>query len=328
MPVQSIAGVEDAVAQHAIRRRFARLAAFAAVYSYLLIVFGGIVRITGSGLGCGDDWPLCNGRLIPPADLATWIEWTHRLLAAGLVVPVALVAAAALRHRDGALGGPKGAARPAFVAVVLLAVQVILGAVTVKLDLPAGVTALHFVNAMLMVGALVTAACRAGAGEPGSDDPAAARKRARSAAAAAALGLAVITFGALTANTGLVGAQTAPSAAAWACQGFPLCNGAILPKGAPLVHIQWTHRLLAYLLLFHVTGAAIAAVRGGAPRPVRNGALASLALVIAQIIVAAGLIHMRLPSGMRALHLVVGAALWVALTAWWAAANTRMASTT
>lgn len=43
------------------RQRFASLAWITAVCSYFLVVFGGIVRITGSGLGCGDDWPLCRG---------------------------------------------------------------------------------------------------------------------------------------------------------------------------------------------------------------------------------------------------------------------------
>ena len=320
MPVQTMAGAESAVDRQAVRRRFARLAAFSAVYTYLLIVFGGIVRVTGSGLGCGDDWPLCNGKLIPPPDLATWIEWMHRLLAAGLAVPIVLIAIQAIRHRNDALGGPKGAVVPAVGAVVLLFVQVILGAVTVKLDPPAGVTALHFVNAMLMLGALVLASVRAGESSI-VDDAALAKKWVRAAGVAAILGLLTVTFGALTANVGLIGAQTAPSPTAWACQGFPLCNGKLLPEGGSFVHIHWTHRLLAYLLFFHVIGAAIAAVRRGAPAPIRNGALWSLALVVAQVVVAAGLIHMRLPAGMRILHLVVGAALWMALTAWWARAN-------
>src|SRR5690606_33942666 len=41
------------------RRRMFHIAGGTALYTYLLVVFGGIVRITGSGLGCGDDWPLC-----------------------------------------------------------------------------------------------------------------------------------------------------------------------------------------------------------------------------------------------------------------------------
>src|SRR3989442_9105973 len=73
-------------------RRFARLAWAAAVCTYLLIILGAIVRITGSGLACGHHWPLCNGRLLPPLDLPTWIEYGHRLAAlavTGLVVALA-----------------------------------------------------------------------------------------------------------------------------------------------------------------------------------------------------------------------------------------------
>src|SRR2546428_2658906 len=63
-------------------RRFTSLAWAAAVCTYLLIVLGAVVRITGSGLGCGEHWPLCNGHLFPPLnDIGTVIEWSHRLVA-------------------------------------------------------------------------------------------------------------------------------------------------------------------------------------------------------------------------------------------------------
>src|SRR5260221_14035201 len=64
-------------------RRYTLLAWTAAAATYLLIVLGAVVRITGSGLGCGDHWPLCNGHLFPPLDdIGTVIEWSHRLGAA------------------------------------------------------------------------------------------------------------------------------------------------------------------------------------------------------------------------------------------------------
>src|SRR5881396_721299 len=76
-------------------QRFARLAWIAAACAYLLIVLGAVVRISGSGMGCGDHWPLCNGHLFPPLDdIGTVIEWSHRLVAAlvaGLVVALAVV---------------------------------------------------------------------------------------------------------------------------------------------------------------------------------------------------------------------------------------------
>ena len=75
-------------------RRYATLAWAAAAATYLLIVFGAIVRITGSGMGCGDDWPLCNGHVLPPFDdLATVIEWGHRQIAVLLSILVFALAA-------------------------------------------------------------------------------------------------------------------------------------------------------------------------------------------------------------------------------------------
>src|SRR5438093_4639854 len=71
-------------------RLYTLLAWTAAAATYLLIVLGAVVRITGSGLGCGDHWPLCNGHLFPPLnDIPTVIEWSHRLVAALVSVLVA-----------------------------------------------------------------------------------------------------------------------------------------------------------------------------------------------------------------------------------------------
>src|SRR5256885_6893653 len=58
----------------ALSRRVFLLAAF---FAYLQIALGGVVRVTGSGLGC-PDWPLCHGRPYPPADIHSIIEYSHR----------------------------------------------------------------------------------------------------------------------------------------------------------------------------------------------------------------------------------------------------------
>src|SRR6266702_8698901 len=67
--------------------------------SFLVVVWGGVVRVTGSGLGC-PDWPLCHGQFLPSLDVATRIEWTHRFLAivAGLTL-AALALWTLLRYR-------------------------------------------------------------------------------------------------------------------------------------------------------------------------------------------------------------------------------------
>jgi len=68
---------------------FRRVAVLTAVFAYLQIALGGLVRVSGSGLGC-PDWPLCHGRPYPPADLHAIIEYSHR--AVGTVTGVLIIA--------------------------------------------------------------------------------------------------------------------------------------------------------------------------------------------------------------------------------------------
>src|SRR4051812_5196346 len=116
-----------------------RLAWTGAVLALGLIVLGGVVRITGSGMGCGDHWPRCDGEWFPPLDLPTMIEIGHRWAAALVSIVVLAVAAVGWsRHRSDPY-----LRNPATLALGLLVVQVLLGAVTVKLALPAWIVITH-----------------------------------------------------------------------------------------------------------------------------------------------------------------------------------------
>src|ERR1700716_2288894 len=68
----------------AVRRR----AWVTAIFAYLQIALGGVVRVSGSGLGC-PDWPLCHGRPYPPANVQSIIEYSHR--AVGSVTGVLII---------------------------------------------------------------------------------------------------------------------------------------------------------------------------------------------------------------------------------------------
>jgi heme A synthase len=292
----------------AARRRFGALAWGAAALVYVAIVIGGVVRVSGSGLGCGDHWPLCNGRLVPAFSLETFVEYGHRLKALVVTVAVLATAAHAWRHRRRAGFGALAAL--ALLAVALLIAQIALGALTVVLELPGWTTSLHLVTSMLLLGVLLAGAARAG--ERGAAAPARADDFTRWARGTAAVALATVALGAAVANTGLAPASPRPSAAAFACLGFPLCNGRLLPGPGLLVGLHWTHRALAFALVALAGGLVLLAHRR------RRGATlawahAAACLVALQVAVAAYMIVRHVPDVPRALHMALGAAVWGAL---------------
>src|SRR5688500_13097604 len=134
-----------------VTRRLAYLALFLA---YAQIVFGAIVRITDSGMGCGDHWPKCNGLWFPPLDNTELvIEITHRWIAAGLLVAtLALVAVAYAQRDQPRIGGRGGVFRAATLAAALWLAPAVLGAITVWLELPPIVVVVHLALAMALLG--------------------------------------------------------------------------------------------------------------------------------------------------------------------------------
>src|SRR5213593_2746179 len=93
-------------------------------WTFVLVVVGVVVRVTGSGLGC-PDWPLCHGSPIPPLELPSLIEYTHRLSAALSVLLIAGTTAAAWAwyRRD------RQITVLASLAAVLVVAQSLLGAI-------------------------------------------------------------------------------------------------------------------------------------------------------------------------------------------------------
>jgi heme A synthase len=277
--------------------------------AYALIVFGAIVRISGSGMGCGDHWPRCYGSWFPPMDQPTLvIEWTHRLLAAiTVVMVVALVLMALAKRAEPGVSGRGGVLRAALLAAGLVVLQALLGMVTVRMGNTAWATVAHLLNGALLLAALATTVLRAG-GLGGSISRRAQPWRtraARGAFAAATLALVTVLFGGLTAK--IPGANSA-------CEGFPLCSGSIFPSMSAQ-HVQYTHRLLAFLLFLHVFGLMIGfAKRGELPVVVRTVRVA-FALICAQLAIAAAMVGMHLPPVMRSLHEADGIAIWLTLFA-------------
>jgi len=272
------------------------------------IAFGAIVRISGSGMGCGDHWPKCLGAWLPPMDQPTLvIEWTHRLLAAVLLVTVAAAALDAWRHRGAeGVGGRGGVLRPAMGALALVIATALFGAVTVWLANAPVATVVHWTLAASLLATLATALVRAG--DFGSARWSAGTvKLARAAIAGVGLALVVLILGGLTAK--VPGANSV-------CPSIPLCGtapGAAGPDASRLQLLQMFHRVLAYMLFLHLMGLVISTRKlAGAPAAVRAVRIA-FGLALLQIGIAFAMILGGLPPVLRSAHQVTGVLIWLSL---------------
>ncbi len=123
--------------------------------TYLLIVIGGYVVFSGSGVACGssgpDSWPLCNGQVIPTLSGPVLVEWTHRLftLVVGLfVLGTAIVAWTQYREERRIL-------QFSTASFLVLFGQILLGMVTVKTDLEPLVVTAHLAVASALFAVVI-----------------------------------------------------------------------------------------------------------------------------------------------------------------------------
>ncbi len=276
--------------------RLRSLASLALGVAYAHIVVGAIVRISGSGMGCGEHWPDCNSALVPSfAQTATVIEYTHRLLAATLIVALVALCVSAYRQRASAF-------RPAALALGTAITAAGVGAVIVELSLSNPyIIVVHYGLAMLLLAALMLAAMRSGGLGAAQVAPGDAAPRTyRAARAGAVMAFIVVVFGALVANV---------PAAAQSCQGFPWCRS-VLAGGTPLA-LQVTHRVLAVVLFFHLFGVALGARRRQEGRTIVLATRWTFFVVVLQVVVAAAMVELHLPAPFQSLHQAVGTLVWI-----------------
>src|SRR5690242_3781737 len=80
------------------REKFARFAQGTLIYNVAVIAWGGFVRASGSGAGCGEHWPLCNGQVLPREPVVkTLIEFSHRLTSGLALIFVLMLTVLAFR---------------------------------------------------------------------------------------------------------------------------------------------------------------------------------------------------------------------------------------
>src|SRR5580698_7210205 len=143
-------------------------------YNVLVILWGALVRATGSGAGCGNHWPLCNGQVIPLSPrLDTVIEFTHRCMTGG----AAFVVLGLLVWTFRATVKGQAARVMAVASMVLLLNEALLGALLVKLGYVTGnqstgrvvVLSIHLSNTLVLVATMTLTAIMLGTRQRWSD---------------------------------------------------------------------------------------------------------------------------------------------------------------
>lgn len=297
-------GLQSAKGQPA----FAREALWVLSITLGVILFGAIVRITGSGAGCGQHWPTCQGEVLHlPRKLTTLIELTHRITSGASAIAVFWLTARAFRAFT------KGSAvrRATATASALMVVEALIGAALVRLALVgdnasvarAVIMSLHLVSTSALTASLALAAWWS---LPSARVRAPASGLVKFALFTALMVVVVSASGAVTALGDTV---------------YPVKAGAlgarILDLEAPSAHFLERLRVVHPVLAIG-TGLALLALatRANDPRfsrAARGFAKAVLGLCLLQIAVGSLNVALSAPGYMQVLHLLVASLLWLSL---------------
>lgn len=293
-----------------VSRGLRALVVSTAVTTYLLIVVGGVVRVSGAGLGCGtaggrNDWPYCQGGLLPPLQREAVIEFSHRWLAATVsTLAVVLVAVAWARYRH-----LRAVAWTSTVFIVLLAIQVVLGAITVYRLLPPEVVMTHLANAELLLGCAVLLTILTVNGGTLRRSRAVAVSPRRRAAARWMAAAAVATYVLVVS-----GAFVVAKGAGYACAGWPLCGNGLQLDGQQLATYNLGHRVVVGVVTVLLGISVMKVARAfRAERGVRLAGAAASALLLLQVIAGAVLVDSRLQTATRSVHEALASAFWASV---------------
>jgi heme A synthase len=283
--------------------RYARFAWFVVAFNVVVIVWGALVRATGSGAGCGDHWPDCGGDI---GSIEMIVELTHRLLT-GVDGPLVIAMAV-----WGWRAFPAGHAvrRGAAWSLVLLVSEALIGAALVKLgyvkDNASPMRAVwmggHLLNTNLMLAAMALTAWSAGAG-------ARTRVRAHAGVAWAILGATVMALAA-----GMTGAVAALADTLFRASSLSAGFEQDAVAGAHLfLRLRALHPVVAVLAAAAgLSAASVTTAVRSTPGVKRAARMVRVALVLQ---VGAGLLNLVLlaPVAMQLVHLVLADAVWIAL---------------
>jgi heme a synthase len=300
------------------RDRLPRLAAAALATNVLIVFTGGLVRVTGSGLGC-PTWPTCDGQTVVPrpgGEHATWqtaVEFGNRLLT---FVVLAVAIALALEVRKRGRDWPPRLRLLAWALPAGVVAQAILGGITVLLELHPLIVAAHFLLSMVLIAIAVALWQRAREHVGAADVPAA--------------------------PDGEVGRMVA-AGLRWATTALVVVAGAVLvlgtivtaagphagDPGTPRLGVDIRLAAIAHAdavwLLVGLTVALVAVTWRHGPPELRSAVRLLLVLELVQGTIGYTQYAIGIPAGLVAAHILGAAVLWATAVAVWVRARPPLA---
>ncbi len=306
------------MAQNSGERRPGRYAAYAWMvlgYNILVILWGAVVRATGSGAGCGEHWPLCQGVVIPHAEqIATLIEFSHRATSGiDALLVVGLVWMAFRRYGQGHAVRRYAAASGFFTITEALAGAALVLFGEVGNNVSTGrvvVLSIHLVNTFMLLASLALTAWAAsrqlsadeGAARPHPTAPGKGLYVVYGAGIAGAIAISITGTIAALADT-LYPAKSLAEAFRWDFSG----------TAAPILHLRIIHPVVAVMVGGYLLVVAVLTLSSPGPNAARRMARRLAGLVLLQFAMGAANIVLLTPVYMQLLHLLVADLVWIVL---------------
>lgn len=250
---------------------------------FFATVGGTFVSKTGSGLGCGHEFPLCNGKFVPAHTVESLIEYSHRLVSglAGLLALASVIAFWVYNKR-------RDLRVYAVMTLLFVLVQAVMGALAVLYDQSSAIKALHFGFSLIAFASSLMLALGI-------------RRfsKSRGDVELTQLPRVSLAFRNLTWFTTIycyivvyIGAYVSHTDSAGGCSGWPLCNGELFPELSGGVTIAFIHRLAALLLFITIaTMAHFAYRKHPGNRELQMLGIAAVSLCLMQVFSGAGIVY-------------------------------------
>jgi len=225
--------------------RFRAFAIASCIGMLLVLLAGALVTNTGSGRGCGDDWPLCHGKFIPAYTFESMLEYSHRVVSAleGILVLGVTIAAYRMYKRNPAVY--KEPLYYAAFALLFTIIQALMGAAAVLWPQSPPIMAIHFGISIVAFAATMLLVIWTYRVRKGPQKTFVVPRSILPRALITSVYCYVVIY---------LGAFIRHTESAGGCEGWPLCNGQVIPEMTGATGIVFIHRVAALILAIMIAG--------------------------------------------------------------------------